>query len=62
METLGGFPTLPALWLRRAKPGYANACSWKPWEGFQPFVTAIRPAKPLAASAGKSGKLLAIVD
>jgi len=27
METLGGFPNLPALWLRRAKPGCANANS-----------------------------------
>jgi hypothetical protein len=25
METLGGFPNLPALWLRRAKLGYAYA-------------------------------------
>jgi hypothetical protein len=25
METLGGFPNLPALWLRRAKPGCAYA-------------------------------------
>jgi hypothetical protein len=25
METLGGFPNLPALWLRRAKPASANA-------------------------------------
>jgi hypothetical protein len=25
METLEGFPSLPALWLRRAKPGFANA-------------------------------------
>ena len=25
MGTLGGFPNPPALWLRRAKPGYANA-------------------------------------
>jgi hypothetical protein len=25
METLKGFPSLPALWLRRAKLGYANA-------------------------------------
>jgi hypothetical protein len=25
METLGGFPSLPALWLRRAKPDFANA-------------------------------------
>jgi hypothetical protein len=25
METLGGFPCLPAFWLRRAKPGYAIA-------------------------------------
>jgi hypothetical protein len=27
METLGGFPNLPALWLRRAKPVSANAIS-----------------------------------
>jgi hypothetical protein len=25
METMEGFPCLPALWLRRAKPGYASA-------------------------------------
>ena len=25
MGTLGGFPTPPALWLRRAKPGCAYA-------------------------------------
>jgi hypothetical protein len=25
METLKGFPNLPALWLRQAKPGYAYA-------------------------------------
>jgi hypothetical protein len=25
METLEGFPTLPAFWLRRAKPGFAVA-------------------------------------
>jgi hypothetical protein len=25
METLGGFPSLPAFWLRQAKLGYANA-------------------------------------
>jgi hypothetical protein len=25
METLGGFPNPPALWLRRAAPAYANA-------------------------------------
>jgi hypothetical protein len=25
METLGGFPNLPALWLRRAQPDSANA-------------------------------------
>jgi hypothetical protein len=24
METLGGFPNLPALWLRPAKPASAN--------------------------------------
>jgi hypothetical protein len=27
MGTLGGFPNPPALWLRRAKPGSANACA-----------------------------------
>jgi hypothetical protein len=27
METLRGFPNFPALWLRRAKLGYANAVS-----------------------------------
>jgi hypothetical protein len=25
METLKGFPNLPALWLRRAKPAFAYA-------------------------------------
>ena len=25
MGTLGGFPNPPALWLRRAKPAYADA-------------------------------------
>ena len=25
MGTLGGFPSPPALWLRRAKPAFANA-------------------------------------
>jgi hypothetical protein len=25
METLGGFPNLPALWLQRAKPAFADA-------------------------------------
>jgi hypothetical protein len=25
MGTLGGFPNPPAVWLRRAKPAYANA-------------------------------------
>jgi hypothetical protein len=28
METLRGFPNLPALWLRQAKPAYANAALW----------------------------------
>ena len=35
MGTLGGFPNPPALWLRRAKLGYANADKWEPWEGSQ---------------------------
>ena len=30
MGTLGGFPNPPALWLRRAKPGYANASNGNP--------------------------------
>ena len=30
MGTLGGFPNPPALWLRRAKPGYAYAIHGNP--------------------------------
>jgi hypothetical protein len=30
MGTLRGFPNPPALWLRRAKPGYANAVDGNP--------------------------------
>jgi len=43
METLRGFPNLPAIWLRRAKPAFAAAingraagvqassdCGWRP--------------------------------
>jgi hypothetical protein len=30
MGTLGGFPNPPALRLRRAKPGYANAIMRRP--------------------------------
>jgi hypothetical protein len=44
MGTLGGFPNPPALWLRRAKPAYANAVRWEPWEGspFRVFDSATR--------------------
>jgi hypothetical protein len=30
METLEGFPNLPALWLRQAKPAYAYASGIRP--------------------------------
>jgi hypothetical protein len=48
MGTLKGFPNPPALWLRRAKPAYANAnnpgnSGWFHLEGM---------AKTLAATAG----------
>ena len=47
METLRGFPFLPALWLRRAKPGFANASDMETLRGF-PFLPALwlRRAKP----------------
>jgi hypothetical protein len=52
METLGGFPSLPALWLRRAKPGFANAIDMETLGGF-PSLPALwlRRAKPGFANA-----------
>jgi hypothetical protein len=35
MGTLKGFPNPPALWLRRAQPGYAYAIEWEPSKGSQ---------------------------
>jgi hypothetical protein len=51
METLEGFPCLPAHWLRRAKPGYADAIM-ETLEGF-PCLPAhwLRRAKPGYADA-----------
>jgi hypothetical protein len=34
METLGVFPYLPALWLQRAEPAYANATQMETLGGF----------------------------
>jgi hypothetical protein len=34
METLGGFPNLPALWLRWAKPSFAYAIVMETLAGF----------------------------
>jgi hypothetical protein len=52
METLGGFPNLPALWLRRAKPDSANATMMETLGGF-PNLPALwlRRAKPDSANA-----------
>jgi len=52
METLGGFPNLPALWLRRAKPGCANFIVMETLGGF-PNLPALwlRRAKPGCANA-----------
>ena len=48
METLGGFPNLPAVWLRRAKPGYANAIMMETLGGFpnpRPLPATLHPAR-----------------
>jgi hypothetical protein len=40
------FPNPPALWLRRAKLGFANALRWEPWEEFpNPPALWLRRAK-----------------
>ena len=43
METLGGFPNLPALWLRRAKPAFAYASQTA---GVPPYVPSGRACPP----------------
>jgi hypothetical protein len=52
METLRGFPCLPAHRLRRAKPGYADAIMMETLRGF-PCLPAhrLRRAKPGYADA-----------
>ena len=53
MGTLGGFPNPPALWLRRAKPGFANAIMGMGTLGGFPNPPALwlRRAKPGFANA-----------
>ena len=52
METLGGFPSLPALWLRRAKPDSANAIFMETLGGFPNLPAfSLRRAKPGSAIA-----------
>ena len=43
METLGGFPNLLALWLRRAKPAFAYASQTA---GAPPYVPSERACPP----------------
>ena len=52
METLGGFPYLPAFGLRRAKPVFAIATDMESLGGL-PYLPAfgLRRAKPVFASA-----------
>ena len=49
MGTLGGFPNPPALWLRRAKPGYAYAIMGTLGGFASPSAPADPPYLPLAA-------------
>jgi hypothetical protein len=52
MGTLGGFPNPPALWLRRAKLGYAYATFMGTLGGFpNPPALWLRRAKPDSAYA-----------
>jgi len=48
MGTLEGFPNPPALWLRRAKPGYANADDGNAGRGRFALGTRLSPCHPLA--------------
>jgi hypothetical protein len=41
METLGGFPNLPALWLRRSKPAYAYAIGLSSFLGLMISLLAV---------------------
>ena len=51
MGTLKGFPNPPAIWLRRAKPAYANAIMGT-LKGFpNPPAIWLRRAKPACANA-----------
>ena len=47
METLGGFPNLPALWLRRAKPGsaYAEMETLRGFPNPRPLPATLHPAR-----------------
>jgi hypothetical protein len=51
METLGGFPNLPALWLRRAKPACAYAASGRRWPERLHTSRRIAPVRPRAELA-----------
>ena len=52
MGTLGGFPNLPALWLRRAEPAFANATVMGTLGGFpNPPALWLRRAEPAFANA-----------
>jgi hypothetical protein len=51
MGTLGGFPNPPALWLRRAKPGFANAMMGTLRGLALHSAPATRPATPSLRSA-----------
>jgi hypothetical protein len=56
MGTPRGFPNPPALWLRRAKPAYANATKMGTPRGFpNPPALWLRRAKPAYANATKMG-------
>jgi hypothetical protein len=47
LETLGGFPDLPAVWLPRAKPGFAIATDMETLGGFPDLPAVWLPrAKP----------------
>jgi hypothetical protein len=53
METLGGFPYLPALWLQRAMPAYANASEMETLGGF-PYLPALWLQRAMPAYANAS--------
>jgi hypothetical protein len=55
-DTLGGFPNLPAVWLRRAKLGYANAIDGNPGRVSKPSraMAEARGSRPQVAR-GRAG-------